>query len=207
MTHIENVPHILQFGITHKNSPNANPDYVAIGDVSLIDTRATKQVDISNGNRSQSYGSIVLGNFIPFYFGIRMPMLYVMQHGGNYVEKATPAKDIVYLVCSVNEIAQSEITYYFSDGHAIDYFTSFYNSSRINDISTIIDWKAVRANYWSGEENLILKCKKQSEFLAANDIPSKFIKGLVCFNQEATDKLLAMGIEQDKIKIISQAYY
>jgi len=207
MTHIENVPHILQIGITHKSSPNANPDYVAIGDVSLIDTRATKQVNISNGNRSQSYGSIVLGDFIPFYFGIRMPMLYVMQHGGNYVEKVTPAKDIVYLVCSVNDIAQSEITYYFSDGHATDFLTLFYDSSRINDISTIIDWKAVIANYWSGEENLILKCKKQAEFLAADDIPPEFIKGLVCYNQEAKDKLLTMGIESDKIKIIPNAYY
>jgi hypothetical protein len=72
MTHIENIPHILQYGITHRNSPNANPDYVTVGDKSLIDKRNTKQVSIEND------GTIVLGDFIPFYFGVRMPMLYVI---------------------------------------------------------------------------------------------------------------------------------
>ncbi len=33
MTHIDNIPHILKYGITHKNSKNANPHYKAIGDV------------------------------------------------------------------------------------------------------------------------------------------------------------------------------
>jgi hypothetical protein len=51
MTHIENVPHILQFGITHKNSPNANLDYVAIGDdlLTLVsDGYETVKSDIEN---------------------------------------------------------------------------------------------------------------------------------------------------------------
>jgi hypothetical protein len=41
MTHIDNIPNILLIGITHKNSPNSNPNFVPIGDVSLIDTRST----------------------------------------------------------------------------------------------------------------------------------------------------------------------
>lgn len=50
MTHIENIPHILKFGITHKNSPNANPNFIAIGDLSLIDNRNAKEVRIDNGD-------------------------------------------------------------------------------------------------------------------------------------------------------------
>ncbi len=34
--HIENIPHVLANGITHKESPKANPAFVGIGDVSLI---------------------------------------------------------------------------------------------------------------------------------------------------------------------------
>lgn len=41
MTHIKNIPHILKYGITHKNSPNANPYYEEIGDISLISTSVT----------------------------------------------------------------------------------------------------------------------------------------------------------------------
>lgn len=49
MTHIDNIPNILLNGITHRNSPNSNPTFVAIGDISLIDTRSTKSVSIDNG--------------------------------------------------------------------------------------------------------------------------------------------------------------
>jgi len=31
ITHIENIEHVLQNGITHKNSPNHNPQYKSIG--------------------------------------------------------------------------------------------------------------------------------------------------------------------------------
>jgi hypothetical protein len=207
MTHIKNIPHILRHGITHRNSSNANPDYVTIGDTSLISTRATKSVTITNGNRSQNCGSIVLGDFIPFYFGVRMPMLYVMQHGGNCVEKATPPTDIVYLACKVSDIMQSGITYYFSDGHATDFLSLFYDSSKINELPNLVDWYAVKSKYWSGEENLLLKCKKQAEFLVTNDISSQYLCGFVCYNEEAKQQLIDMGIEADIIKIIPNAYY
>lgn len=207
MTHIENIPHILQHGITHRNSSNANPDYVTIGDTSLISTRATKQVLITNGNRSQLIRSIILGNFIPFYFGVRMPMLYVIQHGGNCVEKSTLPKSIVYSVCKVTDIMQSGITYYFSDGHATDFLSLFYDNSKINELPNIVDWSAVKSKYWSREENLLIKCKKQAEFLIADDIPSHYLCGFVCYNEESKQRLMDMGIESNKIKIRPDAYY
>ena len=79
-----------------------------------------------------------LGDFIPFYFGIRMPMLYVIQNGGNFVEKATQPKDIVYLACSLLDTINSKTTYYFSDGHATDNLTSFYDSRNIENLLEII---------------------------------------------------------------------
>lgn len=163
--HIDNIPHVLQNGITHKNSQNKNPNFITIGDISLIDTRSSKQVSVDNGNfLNFNVPLITLGNFIPFYFGIKMPMLYVMQNGGNFVERATPAKDIVYLVCSLNHIIKLNRDCYFSDGHATDNLTTFYDRSKINDLPTIIDWSAVKAPYWGGQENLNIKRKKQAEF-------------------------------------------
>lgn len=208
MTHIDNIPHILRHGITHKNSPNRNPNFITIGDVSLIDTRSSKQVSADNGDFSNSDApSITLGDFIPFYFGIKMPMLYVMQHGGNFVEQATPPENIVYLVCSVIRIIEFDINYYFSDGHATDNYTTFYNKSRISELPALIDWKAVKASYWGGEENLNIKRKKQAELLVSRDLPSDFIIGFGCYNEPAKNKLAGMGIEEEKIKIIPGAYY
>lgn len=39
MTHIDNVPHILRYGITHRLSRNANQNYIPIGDSSIINKR------------------------------------------------------------------------------------------------------------------------------------------------------------------------
>ena len=114
MTHIKNIPHILKYGITHKNSPNCNQNFITIGDLSLIDIRSLKQVTIDNGNFLDiNAAHITLGNYTPFYFGIKMPMLYVMQNGGNFVEKATPAKDIVYLACSLLNISTGALIFCF----------------------------------------------------------------------------------------------
>ncbi len=120
ITHIDNIPHILQHGITHKDSPNKNPDYKNIGDLSLIVNRSKKFVSVENGGFGSaiSLTSIQLGDFIPFYFGVKMPMLYVAQHGGNFVERATSPIDIIYLGCSMSKLISSNIDFYFTDGHA-----------------------------------------------------------------------------------------
>jgi hypothetical protein len=208
MTHIKNIPHILEYGITHKSSPNANPNFVAIGDVSLIDTRSGKRVRISNGDNFRADApSIVLGDFIPFYFGIRMPMLYVVQNGGNFVQTPTRAEDIIYLVCSVSDIAQSTNAYYFSDGHATDNLTTFYGADKIHELPNLVNWDAVKASYWGGQENLNIKRKKQAEFLIASDLPPHLLVGFGCFNQDAKQRLMSMGVGEEKIKIIPNGYY
>ncbi len=207
ITHIDNIPHILKFGITHKNSSNKNPYYKSIGDKSLIETRNKKTVIIENTEDNSNNCSIVLGNYIPFYYGVRMPMLYVTQHGGNFVENETSPEDIFYLVCSLNKIVTSYYDYYFTDGHATDNLTSFYDKTRINELINIIDWEAVKLKYWGGDENLDLKRKKQTEFLISDDLPPDFIIGYGCFNEIAKKRLISFGIDENKIKLIPEAYY
>ena len=174
MTHIMNIAHILKYGITHKNSRNANGNYKDIGDVSLISTRADRTVIVDNGIAGNPDGeSIVLGEFIPFYFGVKMPMLYVVQNGGNFVESATPPGEIIYMVCRLNDVISEYRNFYFSDGHATDSLTCFYNSDKIRDIAGIVKWKSVKAPYWGGSENLDVKREKQAEFLIRGDVSAK----------------------------------
>ncbi|MBK8554454.1 MAG: DUF4433 domain-containing protein [Lewinellaceae bacterium] len=114
MMHIDNVPHVLQSGITHASSPNANDAYVPIGDSSLISSRS--QIEMPNGK--------TLGSYIPFYFGVRMPMLYVIQKGFNMVQAVLPEK-IVYCVSTVQKMIDHNLPFIFTDGHAVDGFTAF----------------------------------------------------------------------------------
>ncbi len=208
ITHIENIPHILQYGITHKDSLNKNHDFVNIGDVSLIDTRSSKRIRVDNGEyTSDNIETIVLGDYILFYFGIRMPMLYVAQHGGNFVEKAHSPENIVYIACSLKSIILNRNGLYFTDGHATDKFTTFYNKDKISELVKIIDWNAVKSVYWGGEKNLDLKRKKQAELLVSGDVSPEHIVGFGCFNEKSKNTLISLGVLENKIKIIPDAYY
>lgn len=206
---MDNLPHILKHGITHKDSINSNKAYRNIGDISLIDTRNKRVVGIDNEELELegSHTSIVLGDYIPFYFGIRMPMLYVAQHGGNFVQQATSPTEIIYLACSLNKIILAGINFYFTDGHATDSMTSFYDKTKINELDNIIDWAAIKSHYWGGNENLNMKRKKQAELLLANDLPPELITGFVCYNEVAKNQLISYGVSDEKIKIFPQAYF
>lgn len=108
ITHIDNIPHIIQHGMTHSASPAANPNYRGIGDSTLIETR--KKTRLSNGK--------TLGDYIPFYLGYRMPMLYVIHYNYNQVHD-TKQKDIIYCVSSVQKIIDLGVPFIFTDGHAV----------------------------------------------------------------------------------------
>ncbi|MEI9956253.1 MAG: DarT ssDNA thymidine ADP-ribosyltransferase family protein [Ferruginibacter sp.] len=85
--------------------------------------------------------------------------------------------------------------------------TSFYDKTCVDDLPEIIDWAAIKAAYWSGQENLNLKRKKQAEFLASEDIPPNLIFGFGCYNNAAKNKLIELGIQEEKIKVIPGSYY
>ncbi|MDR1847865.1 MAG: DUF4433 domain-containing protein [Bacteroidales bacterium] len=209
MTHIENIPHILQYGITNRYSINANPNYKNIGDISLIDYRKDKQIQIDNGlGKNENNKKITLGDFIPFYFWYKMPMLYVIKNGGNFVPKATKSEEIIYLVCGVKQIINDKtVEYYFSDGHPVGFLSSLYDCSKINDLITIVDWKSIKENNWGGVDNRDLKRKKAAEFLVKDDIPTQYILHYICYNENTKSRLENMKIDSSKIDVNPEAYY
>ena len=196
MIHIENIPHILKYGITHSTSVNANPAFKPIGDGSVISTRNSFLLD--NGK--------LLGEYIPFYFGVRMPMLYVIQHGYNMVEANTPDK-IVYLVSSVEKIIEHGHDFVFTDGHAIDSFSTQYSKADVENIDEILDWDAINAKYWKNENDLDLKRRKEAEFLVLGDIDVSAILGYIVYNQTAKEKMLTFGLEKRNVFVKSDFYF
>jgi hypothetical protein len=196
MTHIKNIPHILQYGITHKNSINYNKEYVPIGDNSIISTR----------NHYQLNSGKTIGDYIPFYFATRTPMLYVIQKGFNGV-KPTKPEEIVYCVTSVQQILNSTLNFIFTDGHANNHFTSEYSKGQIHNIDNILDYDAINCRDWIDENDLDKKRKKEAEFLIEADLPLNNILGYICFSKKAQDKLISYGIEIKKIVIKPQYYF
>lgn len=196
MLHIDNISHLLKYGLTKVNSPNANPLYKAIGDNSLISNRNFHF--LPNGN--------TLGNYIPFYFWYRMPMLYVIQKGFNGVVPTSP-ENIIYCVTSIEAIIKLDLPFIFTDGHAVDALTSTYERNEIDRLDEIVDFTAIKDPYWIDQKDLDKKRRKEAEFLVENDIQINAIGAFVVYNQNTKNKLIELGINSEIIHIRSQYYF
>jgi len=196
MMHIDNVPHVLQAGITHTSSPNANASYVPIGDSSLINSRS--QFVLPNDK--------TLGSYIPFYFGVRMPMLYVIQKGFNMVQ-SVPAEKIVYCVSTVQKMIDLDLPFIFSNGHAVDGFTEFFDKKDVENIDNLIDKAAIQAKYWKQESDNDLKRRKEAEFLVESDIPTEAIERWIVYNESAKEELKNKGVPENQIHVKPDYYF
>jgi hypothetical protein len=200
MTHIENIPHILKNGITHQNSVNRNQNYVSIGYSSLISKR--DNFILPNGNK--------LGAYIPFYFGVRMPMLFVIMLGNKSIRynlKPLLSEDIIYCISSVEQIRVHNLQFIFSNGHAVSEFTEIFDKTDIDNIQNLIDQTAINATYWVDENDLDLKRRKEAEFLVENDIPESAILGFAVYNENAKEELIKYGVPADKIAVRPTYYF
>ncbi len=196
MAHIENIPHILRFGFTHIQSQNANEHYRSIGDERIIQKR--NNFLLKNGHH--------LGNYIPFYFGVRMPMLYIIQKGLQSVS-FTPPEQIVYCVTSVGKILENQYDFLFTNGHALDAFSSQFGQEAIGQVEDIIDFEAVKAKYWKDESDFDLKRRKEAEFLVLGDMHPNVILGFIVYDQVAKNELIRFGVSGRKIRIDLKSYF
>ena len=196
MLHIDNMQQVLLHGITHRNSPNANVDFVPIGDVSLISNRDT--FAMPNGK--------IIGDYIPFYFWARMPMLFVIQNGFNGVQ-STPALQIVYCVSSIAQMLSHQLGFVFTDGHAVDSFSTFHNENDVSNIDTILDFDAIKSKFWKDDKDLDKKRRKEAEFLVKEDVPITAIVGYICFDETAKTRLVQLGIEEGLVAVKPDFYF
>lgn len=196
MTHISNVPHILVHGITHRDSANTNPKYTPIGDPTLISSRSAFVLD--NGRR--------LGEYIPFYFGPRMPMLYVIQCGFNGVS-VTPPQDIVYCVTSIQKVIDTNLEFAYTDGHAVDSFSTQYGSNEVANIEKQVDFEAVKTRDWIKPTDLDLKRRMQAEFLLSGDLPIQAVLGFLVYDESTKEQLLQFGVSENQIRVKPNAYF
>jgi hypothetical protein len=173
IVHIDNVEYLLTHGMFTKNHAQADPNYINIGDSGLIAQRNTYPVVINPPNG-------VLGEYVPFYFGPLSPMLLNIKTGHRGITER-PQGDIVYIVCRVNTLVEQCDEWCFTDGHAKDRLTEFYND--LNDLSEVY-WDTVSLRYWHPIEDFLdRQVRKQAEFLVKHHVPVNCISSIVVLNQ------------------------
>jgi hypothetical protein len=194
ITHIDNIPYINEVGFVLQDSVYASPNYKSIGDSEVIEKRATM---------IKGYDLV---QYIPFYFGPRSVMLYVIQHGYNGVKKQNP-EDIVYCVIKIEELIANNVECLFTDGHALSVLTDFYTHDKLPEINGIISYDDVYAKYWVSEADTDLKRRKEAELLIKNALPANYICGYVVYNEQAKQRLIHYGVEVNRIVVNSEYYF
>lgn len=195
LTHIENIPYVLRCGLVRANSPLRDENYVSIGDRQVIQLREERLV--------QGYR---LSDYIPFYFGPRSPMLYVIQHGYNGVQRMEP-EQIVYCVVRIEDLVHDGIDGIFTDGHALSSLSSFFDIQKLSQVNDYVSWDDVYSTQWNVESDIDLKRRKEAELLINGDLPAQYIRGFVVYSVRAKARLEEMGVKAAMIAVRPKYYF
>tara|TARA_R110002050_G_scaffold110458_1_gene222725 strand:- start:1356 stop:1949 length:594 start_codon:yes stop_codon:yes gene_type:complete len=179
------------------NLKKNDPNFIGIGDNSLIQSRKSKQIPIKPKGDFSDY--------VAFYFGARSPMLYNIQKGYNNVVKRKP-EDIIYLVTSFKTIKENKSEFVFTDGHGYHNLSQFFNDEKY---LKEVDWKTVSLIKWNDtEDDPDRKRKKQAEFLIYKEVPFSMIKAIITYNESTKIKILTKLAENNiKCNVIVKSNY
>jgi len=202
ITHINNLQSILEAGglwcDAQRISQGLDCENIAHGNIK--ERRMRTPVPIAPGGR--------LTDYVPFYFSNRTPMLYAINTGCVEGLPQGSQSSIIYLVSSVETVAGSDKQWCFTDGHAVEAMSSFYNSA--SDL-TEVDWDVI--NSWSWKERLDdmdRKRRKQAEFLVHNFFEWDLFLNIGVFSREMksnVEQLVSGQVHTPLVSVESNWYY
>lgn len=183
--HINNLEYILEKGkLCCPNHVEADPNYQNIGLTDLIKKRSEKVLPLTNNKTFKDH--------VAFYFGPRSPMLYKIFTGHGGVKRISQS-EIVYLISGTEIIVNHSCQFIFTDGHATQKITKFFNN--IKDLKKI-DWEAVNARYWaddpSSDKDFDRQRKKQAEFLVEGELPLSCITKIATYDERSRKYVLSL---------------
>lgn len=181
ITHISNLPNIIHRGglLSDAQISSEGDQVQGIAYNHIKERRLRTLVPVPPGG--------VVGDYVPFYFAARSPMLFTIFKGN--VEHYTDGQEsIVYLVADVHESAENT-QFCFCNGHATMSLTGFHN--RLEELDDSIDWQIMRAKYWGNtDEDGDRTRRRQAEFLIKDFFPWNLVKVIGVY-----DKIKARMVE------------
>ncbi len=176
ITDVENLPAILAEDGLRSDAVMSERNPTAIG-YGHIKERRLKEIRVACcGNR-------FVGEFVPFYFCPRSPMLYTTNQGATGRQIGCQ-RSILHLVSTVAAGLALGKPWAISSGNAGAYHTTFSSDLAALDA---LDWEAIRATRWEGKTH-----QKSAEFLVADVFPMAAIHRIGCQNSEIAKQAAEM---------------
>jgi hypothetical protein len=185
ITHVQNLAAIIQHGglWSDLQCQNRNVEGTKIGYSHIKQRRMRFVVPLAPAGP--------LGDYVPFYFAPRSPMLFTISRG-NVAEYQAGQEPVVHLVSSVEEVRgfQPPVQWLFTDGHAVIELSSYYNDA--GDLDKI-DWDIMGRRYWADTlEDGDRERRRQAEFLVYQFFPWRLISKIGVIDQGMSGRVHAI---------------
>lgn len=187
ITDVANLRGIVAAGGIRSDVAMAAHDPAVIGYDHIKKRRATEiQVDCCGGR--------FVGEFVPFYYCPRSPMLYSINRG-NTGKPVGCQRTIVHLVSTVGNALAKAKDWALSDGNA-----GAYHSLYFKDLAELgnLDWEAIRATNWQGRTH-----QKAAEFLVADFFPWSAVVSIGCMDSAVAAQVEDIVGKEGNIPIVS----
>jgi hypothetical protein len=192
ITHVANLPWLLDHGLHCRNSAMRNPAFVSIGHPELIARREGRLVPIFPGG--------CLSDYIPFYFTPWSPMLYNIKTGVQGVRRL-PMSDIAILVSSTAKLDAIQVRYLITDRHAYLHLAEF--TAGVVGLDRI-DWQRLRSRSFRRDpEDPESFERYQAEVLVHRHLPCDGLLGIACYSDSAATSILGLlQARRSKLKLV-----
>jgi hypothetical protein len=121
-----------------------------------------------------------VGEFVPFYYCPRSPMLYTINKGNTGREPGCQT-EILHLVSNAGVAMAMGRAWAVSDGNAGSAYTDFATGANALEI---VNWSIVNSNDWGGSR----MHAKASEFLVADFYPISAFTAIGCHNEQTAER-------------------
>lgn len=194
ITDVANLPGILADAglLSDVAMGSRSPTVIGYGH---IKERRMKQIRVA------CCGGRFVGEFVPFYYCPRSPMLFTVNKGATGLAPGCQ-RTIVHLVSTMAVGVGFGRSWAISDGNAGASYPSFYG--KIEGLAAL-DWTAIRATDWRGKTN-----QKSAEFLVADSFPWTGIQTIGCHNSDVANRvtdLLASQSHRPRVTVEPSWYY
>lgn len=171
-THLDNLPAILDAGALLSDSAVHARGLLAneAGDPQIKQRRRRQPVTCSPGG--------VVGDYVPFYFAARSPMMYVLWQR-RVASFTGDHHDLVYFVSHVDRMVEAGVDFAISDRNAAKALADFTSDvGALGDLtsaeprSEFVDWPLMKATMWNNTPDDGERMERRmAEFLVLDGVP------------------------------------
>lgn len=202
-TPIDHLPSIMRDGLLPDAESRANGSVTREAGEPAIKERRRRRV-VPVGRRG------MVGDYVPFYFAPRSPMLFRIAKGGVPSYTGTQG-DLIYLCSTVERLEDLGLPVVLTDRNAVLDYARFAEDRTMWSAEGFVDWHLMTATYWNDtDEYPDRKERRMAECLVHRVVPWDAILAVGAFEEARktdVERLLAAQAHVPPVHVRRDWYF